>query len=223
MSDPTGAAGATATVRPAEVSDLRWIASLHARQLPHGFFAELGRRYLRSYHRTFLASPHAASYVAVVAGQPAGFLVGTIDAAAHHRYVIREHGPRLAAAGALALLVSPRLAATFLRTRTGRYARSILRATRRRRPASTPQAEDCATVGVLTHIAVEPATAGAGVGTTLVNTFVERAREAGVARLELVTLAGESGAARFYEKVGWREAGRGADASYKRFVLDLRG
>lgn len=218
MSD---SAGRTALVRPADAADLAWIASLHARQLPHGFFAELGPRYLRSYHRTFLASPHAVAFAAVLENEPAGFLVGTLDSVAHHRYVIREHGRRLAAAGAAALVGTPRLAVTFVRTRTGRYVRSIARALRRSAPASAPSTSDCATVGVLVHVAVEPAAAGAGVGTQLVAAFVDRARAAGVTRLELVTLAGDRGASRFYEKLGWTEAGRGADASYKRFVLDL--
>lgn len=211
------------TVRSADRGDLRWIAAIHRRQLPHGFFARLGSRYLRAYHRSFMQSPHAVALVAERRGRRVGFVVGVVDPVAHHRYVVRQHGLRLAVVGAMSLVARPALALEFLRTRVVRYLRSVSRATSPRRTSDAPGgAAPETTAAVLTHVAVDPEAQGAGAGRFLVEAFVDEVREAGAAAVELVTLSGERGAASFYEKLGWKRAGateRGG-ASFTHFVLE---
>lgn len=211
-------------VRPARPADADAMAGLHARLLPHGFFAELGRGFLRSYHRTFMGSPHAVSLVACRDGRVVGLIAGAIDAGLHQRFVIRRHGLRLLVAGLAGLVRRPRVAAKFVMTRLPRYARGFLRAAR---PASAPAAgpaADPTRVAVLTHVAVDPDTQGSGAGAALVHAFTDAVRAARAApRIELVTLA-ETGASAFYEHLGWQPAGehRRDGVPYRRFALDLR-
>lgn len=205
-------------IRPTESADLASVAALHTRQLPHGFFARLGPRYLVAYHRTFMESPSARSLVAEVDGVVRGFVVGPVDASAHHEYSVRHHGRRLAAQGAAALAVRPAVAVEFLRTRVGRYVRSVRRVSR---PPSAPAPSGDPTA-VLSHVAVEPGCGGAGIGTALVHAFVGEVSAAGARRVELVTLEGDAGAAGFYEALGWQHAGtsRREGQAFERFVLE---
>lgn len=211
------------SVRDADARDLGWAASLHLQQLPHGFFARLGARYLRAYHRSFVDSPHAVSLVAVRGGHRVGFIVGPTDAAAHHRFVIRNHGWRLALAGVVALVVRPAVAVEFVRTRLGRYLRSLMRAsTATSTTHSAPAEAPAGTVAVLTHVAVDPAEQRGGAGSVLVEAYVRRVRAVGPRRIELVTLAGPNGAAEFYERLGWERSGASVrdGAAFIRFALD---
>lgn len=212
-------------VRPATTADAAVIADIHARLLPHGFFAELGRRFLRAYHRSFMASPHAVSIVACRDGAVVGVLAGAIDAHAHQRYVIRHHGLRLLAVGLTALMARPPLAWRFATTRLGRYGRGLLRAAK---PSVGPGANTTTRgldgVAVLTHVAVDPRAQGGGGGSALVDAFVKEIERGGTARrIELVTLA-EDGASEFYERLGWQSCGEHLreGARYRRFALDLR-
>jgi GNAT superfamily N-acetyltransferase len=227
--------------------DLRATAALHHRSLPDGFFSRLGRRFLRRYHATFLASPFAVAIVAtdpVDGDVPAAFLVGTLQNRAHYRWVVRRCGPRLALELVAALAVRPRLASLFIRTRVGRYLRwvwryPLYRAQRRtaaapagsegaavveEEPARGPEeAAPVAPVAVLTHVAVDERLRGQGAGRRLVEAFVERAREAGAAEVRLVTEASD-GASGFYERLGWTPVGEkpGADDEVVReFRLSL--
>lgn len=214
-------------VRPAVPGDARAIAAIHQRLLPHGFFAELGRRFLHVYHRSFMTSPHAVSLVACRDDDVIGFIAGATDAHAHQRYVIRRHGLQLVVAGSVALLFRPALAMRFVSTRLGRYLRGLSRAlpSRATRPTGAGAApSDEAAVAVLTHVAVDDPAQGVGAGSALVGSFVAQVQERGSAdRIELVTLA-EGGASAFYERLGWTAAGEHARESvrYRHFVLALR-
>lgn len=215
---------ASLEVRPAATAELDRTARLHARTLPEGFFARLGARFLRRYHHAFAASPQAEVLVARDRNHPAGMLVGTYDNAAHYRWVAHHRARRLALAGLAALLQRPRLAAEFVVTRTGRYARALGRFVRGRAvgaSASEPQEPD--RVAVLTHVAVDPAAQGAGVGRSLVGEFVERARRAGADEVRLITPADGPGP-EFYRSLGWRHlrVRRAADGTVvEEFVLPL--
>jgi ribosomal protein S18 acetylase RimI-like enzyme len=114
-------------VRAATRRDLRTTARLHHEYLPDGFFARLGRQFLRGYHGSFLRSPHAVALVVTDADgeAPAGFLVGTLRNRQHYRWVLRNCGPRLTLRFVAALSARPRLAWLFLRTRVGRYVRWV--------------------------------------------------------------------------------------------------
>jgi ribosomal protein S18 acetylase RimI-like enzyme len=215
-------------VRPAREQELAETARLHERGLPEGFFARIGWRFLRTYHLAFSRSPKATVLVAEdEAGRPRGVLVGTLDNAAHYRWTMRQQGLRLASAGIRGLLARPRLAAEFVRTRVGRYARAVGRQlrpaaaspVRARRGQTAPPVDPARStepppaaeatgpsepmVAVLTHITVAEDARGAGAGRRLVEAFVERARRAGAHEVRLITDA-RGPAARFYRSLGWR-------------------
>ena len=199
------------------------MARLHLDLLPHGFFARLGRRYLAVYHRTFMASPHAVSFVACRGDRVVGFLAGALDAHAHQRWVLRRRGAGLLVSGSAALAARPRLGWEFLTTRTGRYVRSVVRAARPTGSAAGPGPSlPGGPVAVLTHVAVDPSEQGSGAGTALVASFVDHVREAGTRRAELVTLC-DDGASAFYDRLGWTAVGEHEreGARYRRFTLDV--
>lgn len=179
------------------VADARFGAALHAAELDHGFFVELGPRFLREYHRTFADSPHAVAFVATFSEHPVGILVGVLRPGSHARWVLKHRGARLALAGAAALLVRPRTAWRFAATRAGRYARGWRR--RRGQPATTSEE---ATYAILSHVAVSASARGSGAGAALVGAFERAAAAAGVRELRLVTRP-DGGAGPFYERLGW--------------------
>lgn len=191
-------------LRPLTPADLDRVAELHRRELPHGLFPSLGQPFLRHYHRTFLASPHAIALAAPARGRPAGFLVATLDQRAHHQWLTRNHGLRLAVAGLVGLVTHPRALWRFARTRVGRYLRAVLRALRPRPARAAPAggARPDEQVAVLMHVAVDPDRRGDGLGRRLTEELVDRARQAGAAEVRLVTRA-DDGAGRFYERLGW--------------------
>lgn len=208
-------------VRPIGNADLDFCAALHAETLPHGFFAQLGHRFLKAYIGTFVASPDAVALLATGGDTRVGMVVGMIRPAAHTRWVMRHHGPRLALRGLLGLAFRPRLAILFARTRVPRYRR----AWNRRRP--TPDGEAAVQhSALLAHVAVLPGAQGSGVGSTLVDAFVNAARDAGCREVILTTLDGPEGAGGFYRRRGWAERGTSLDFdgnSVLAFALPLTG
>lgn len=219
--------GAGVEVRDLRPLDLPFAADLHESALPHGFFAQLGRRFLRSYYRTFVASPYGIAILAEVDDQPAGVLVGTSDNDIHWRWTARTHGFRLAVLGALALTARPRLVWRFLRTRIGRYVRALVRSLThyRARSAADPATSSSRRVAVLTHVSVTVSARGRGVGGRLVDEFLQRASKAGANEARLVTLVGDGSSGSFYRRLGWEHTGDrsgrdGAAVSEFRYRLD---
>ena len=208
-------------VRPIGNPDLDFCAALHAETLPHGFFAQLGHRFLKAYIATFVASPYAVALLATAGDTRVGMVVGMIRPGAHTRWVMRHHGPRLALRGLLGLASRPRLAVLFARTRVLRYRR----AWSRRRPTNTAEVA-AQQPAVLGHVAVLPGAQGSGFGSTLVDAFVSAAREAGCREVVLTTLDGPEGAGGFYRRRGWAERGTSLDFdgnSVLAFALPLTG
>jgi ribosomal protein S18 acetylase RimI-like enzyme len=199
-------------VRPARPGETARTARLHERSLPDGFFARLGTSFLARYHASFLTSSRARLLVAERGGRVVGFLAGTVDNAAHYRRVVQARPVGLLLAGIVSLLRRPRLAAEFLRTRTGRYVRALLRQVA---PSSADEAttSDAAggpvaePVAVLTHVAVSSDERGSGAGRALVGAFTEELAREGVEEVRLIT-AVDGGAPRFYRRLGWRSRGR---------------
>lgn len=188
-----------------EPKDLRFVAELHLRFFPDGFFPRLGRAFLMQYYRSFLSSRTTVAVVAEDGGVPCGYLVGMLDPAAHRRELLRDHGLRLALSALAALSVRPRLAGDFARTRLRRYGRAVLR---QLRPG--PVAEGGpgpAAPAVLSHVAVLESSRTSGVGTTLVEHFVAAARAARRESACLVTRSGDQGAGPFYTRLGWTSSG----------------
>jgi ribosomal protein S18 acetylase RimI-like enzyme len=227
-------------IRAATVADLPVTADLHARLLPHGLFPLLGAAFMRRWHATFLAgAPVGAASgrdkpttygVVLVAEKPdgeiVGFLVGTTDQAGYVSSVLEHHRRALTLAGARAMLVRPHVALHFLRTRSGRYARRLLRtgAARHRHGDDGRHGGTHARVAVVTAVAVTDAARGTGVGARLVADFLTAARAAGAPAAELVTKAGDEGASAFYARLGWTEADVHRDRDgdlVRRFRTDL--
>ena len=180
-------------------------AALHERTLTEGLFPRLGRRFLRVYYRSFVASPHAAALVAHSDGRPVGVLVGTVRNRSHYGWVVRRWGPRLAFAAACSLALRPREALLFARTRVARYRRAVVRHSRA--PGGENSPDPGPDVAVLTHLSVTEDARGAGVGTALVGAFVDLAERAGAPEARLVTAAGDHGAGAFYSANGWKHDG----------------
>jgi GNAT superfamily N-acetyltransferase len=179
--------------------DVDFCAALHTESLGHGFFVQLGPRFLRAYYSAFRTSPHAVAFVAKIADQPVGMLAGVLQPRSHAAWVLRHCGPALALRAAAAMLLRPTVALRFLRTRLARYAT----AWRRHRQSETRAGSDLALPAVLSHVAVVPGARGSGAGTALVRAFEEQARRAGVHSVTLTTLEGVAGAGRFYARLGW--------------------
>ncbi|MGJ7442235.1 GNAT family N-acetyltransferase [Aquipuribacter sp. MA13-6] len=205
-------------VRRATPADVDFTARTHRQHLPHGLFPLLGDAFMRRWHATYLDAPHGVALVAVrtdsTGDHRLGCLVGAVDQVAHVDHVVRHHRLHLGAVGALSLLVRPRLALHFLRTRAPSYLRRL---TGRPAPAgpveSTEQTHGDSgpsrrslhdPVAVITAVVVTPDGRGAGVGAALVAGFVARARAAGTPEAQLTTLDGAGGAGPFYEALGWQ-------------------
>ena len=200
-----GAASAIC-VRPMSERDLKVAAQLHLQHLPHGLFPSLGERFLRRYLSTYLDTPSAVA-LAVEADQRAfGFLCGSLDRAAHREHVLRSHRTSLFSAGLISLASHPAVAVRFLRTRGRRYAAALLRLGHRASAEAPAIGASKGPTGpaVLAHLVVSPAGRCAGAGAALVEAFEATARQRGLASAELLTLPGEAGAGRFYERLGWR-------------------
>lgn len=222
-------------VRPLQQQDLDFCAALHADALNHGFFVRFGPRFIRSYLAAFLDSPHAVAFAATAGGEPVGWLVGSLDARAHVRWVIRHRGVVLGLQGAAAMALHPGAGLRFLRTRVRRYAG----AWRRHRRADAPREDERgapaaalnedergAPAAVLNHVAVLPGARGLGAGRRLVRAFEDEARRQGAPRAFLTTLEGPDGAASFYASLGWQRSGLQVTPegrSMEEWTLDLRG
>lgn len=217
------APGRDSPVQPLERCDVEFCVALHREALGHGFFVELGDRFMRVYYGALLESPHAVAIKAEVDGQAVGFLVGAIRARAHRRWMLRHRGALFAVLGVVGLIGHPRAALRFARTRLGRYAR-----TWRHHRVEQPEQKSAVTAdpAVLTHVAVVPGARRSGAGRRLVEAFTDEARCAGADRALLTTLADEAGAGRFYERLGWRRSAThmSADGRHvEEWVLDLAG
>lgn len=213
--------GAELRTEPARPEDLEFCAALHAEALPHGFFVDLGPRFLRAYHRSYLDSPHAVSMIARLGGHRIGFVVGAIDPHRHRHWLFRHHGLRLAVVGACALAVRPRAGLHFLRTRIQGY----VAAWRRHRGEPGSRTEPVTGSAQLSHVATSPGARGVGAGGALVEAFVEMAAAGGADAVSLTTLEGPGGAGPFYRSLGWTQGEVVAfkGTRFEQWHYDLRG
>ena len=206
----------TMLLRVVEVRDAGRTARLHLEALPGGFFVSLGPRFLRAYHRTFLTSPAGIALLAERDGETVGFIVGTVDEATHYRHVVRRDRWSLGARGLAALMSKPELLVRFVQTRLYRYLRGMVRLSRA--PVATDNEGTVrATTGVLSHMAVDAAHRGDGVGAVLLDAFVDTAKAQGARSIRLSTAANNVAAQRFYERHGWQSGGQQTDADGQRW------
>ena len=199
MSDPHTTVNRAET-RLMELTDVPFAVDLHRTVLPRGFFVDLGPRFLSAYYRSYLTSPAAIGLVAVIDGQRAGYLVGTIDRDAHYRHVVRSDRWRLAILGAMSLIVRPHLAVRFARTRLTRYVRGVRRFAREPQIVVTTHGQ-CH--GVLSHVAVTPTHRRMAAGRTLTEAFADVARSSGSICADVLTRADNVAARTMYETLGW--------------------
>lgn len=178
-------------------ADLRAAAALHASELPEGFLAQLGPRFLQRYLATFLDTPGGVALVVDDEhGDLMGFLVGSTRDG-HHRAALQRHAGVLVLSALRSLAVRPVVLLELLRTRAGPYLRALGRTSRglpsvptHRRPART---------AVLLNIAVSPRARGRGAGAALVREFEAAARADGCGRAVLISFGDKA----FYEQLGW--------------------
>jgi len=197
-------------------ADLRAAAALHASELPEGFLAQLGPRFLRQYLATFLDTPGG---VAVVVddehGDLVGFLVGSTRDG-HHRAALRGHAGVLVLSALRSLAVRPVVLLQLLRTRAGSYLRALGRTSRG--SPSEPTRQRRVRTAVLLNVAVSPQARGRGAGASLVRGFEAAARADGCGRAVLISFGDKA----FYEHLGWdrvsaRRNSRGQDVvAYRR-------
>lgn len=203
--------------------DVAFAVEQHLSMFPDGFFANLGRPFMREYYRSFLSSPSARGWVGLIDHDVVAYLVGTVDPKSHRTHVIRRHGVRLTLLAAAALTVQPRLFSRFARTRLVRYSRRLGAAVLPRRRPDEMAVASAQRVSVLSHVVVLPSARGRGMGRMLVDRLVTEAEAAGCQRIDLVTRAVD-GAAPFYTWLGWKEVGshRTVDGlELTRFTLPL--
>ncbi|MFI6012204.1 GNAT family N-acetyltransferase [Streptomyces sp. NPDC051243] len=186
-------------IRFMDPEDVPFVVAEYLRYFPDGFFARLGPRFLAAYTRTYLTGPDARAYVVEMGRQPAGFLIGGIDPAAHRRHVLRDHGGGLLLRALGSLCLRPRLAWQFVCTRLVRYGRRLIpNRTARQAPAAGP----VGVTAVLDYVVVAEHARCRGIGARLIARFVKDATDAGCARVTLVTAA-DGGAGPYYERHGW--------------------
>ena len=188
-------------IRPLEPDDAAAVATLHQSELPHGFFPQLGVGFLREYYRGFALSPHVIALVAKRDGVLAGVLVGMVDRREHFLWLLRQRGLQLALSALVSLLRRPSLVAPFVTGRLRRYGRWLLRA--RSQAPGDAGPDGVPSAAVLAHVAVAPHARNQGVGTRLVETFLQESAAAGRRSVRVTTLDGPGGAADFYHRTGW--------------------
>ena len=213
-SGPDGSAGGRVAIRRMGAADVERAIDLHLVGLKTEFIARLGRRLLHRYYRAWVSSPTGLCLLAEVPGEHAvaGLLLGSVNPAAHYGFILRHHGPRLAAAVLSQSIRHPSLGIDLVRTRALRYARRAARGlwgAVRRPPPPSPADHTVSSprVGEITHLAVAASRRRTGVGRSLLGAAENAMREAGVDRIDLVTPLDDEGAARFYETMGWVKVG----------------
>lgn len=204
--------------------DVLQTSALHLRALPDDFVTRFGERFLARYHLAFAESPYATVIVAsdYTTGQTVGALLGTLDTPAHYSWLVRHHGAGLAVRGAVRAVRDPKLGWDLVRTRAVRYVRGIVRSfLPEKHSGKREKSRD--DVGLMAHVMVMRDQRGRGIGSSLVEAYENRARHAGLERLELATLPDSQGAGPFYGKIGWEYGGDRISQSGERFALYHRG
>lgn len=193
--------GADYRVRIMESRDLARIVEVHCQQFPDGFYTRLGPGFMTAYFSAYVRSPGAVGLVAEQhdGSDIVGYLIGTVDDAAHERHMHGRAAPALTASGALALVRRPGLWKEFLRHRSVWYLRRHAAAlVRTRRPAPAERE------GELLYICTTSGNRRRGIGAALLRGFVEAAQRAHTTGLHLVAEKNNTPAHDFYAHRGWQ-------------------
>lgn len=197
-------------------ADLAAAAALHVGELPEGFLAQLGPRFLQRYLATFLDTPGGVALVVDDQhGELAGFLVGSTRDG-HHRAALQRHARVLVLSALGSLAVRPVVLLELLRTRAVSYLQALSRPARQ--PPSVSTQQRGVRTAVLLNVAVCPQARGRGAGAALVRGFEAAARADRCGRAVLISFGDKE----FYEHLGWdrvaaRRNTRGQDVvTYRR-------
>jgi glycosyltransferase involved in cell wall biosynthesis/ribosomal protein S18 acetylase RimI-like enzyme len=189
----TGPADVLVVTRPARVPDAPAMARMHAAAMPDAFLPTLGHGFLTRLYRALVTDPTAVVLVAETAAGVIGFAAGVVSVGGFYRRFARHHGT------AAAVLAGPRLA-------DPRVARRLLETVRY--PARAADEVGPMPDAELLSIAVDPAFRTSGSGRALVDGVLRGLAERGADHIKVVVGAANEGANHFYERVGFRYAGR---------------
>jgi len=213
------------TVGEMQPTDAAEAAAIHQQVLGAEFITRAGPRFLRRYYLAWVRSEGGMALLARADGTSAGALLGSVRPARHYRSMLRQDGWRLAALMLGRSVTHPAFGAELFITRGPRYSRALIRvargqlAGRRARgheavpvtPTSNPGG-----IGEVTHVLVDPAHQGRGVARALLRAAEDRARQAGLDRLVLVTTA-ELARSGLYDRLGWVPKGELTSRSGEEF------
>jgi ribosomal protein S18 acetylase RimI-like enzyme len=169
------------------------MARMHADAMPDAFLPTLGHGFLTRLYRALATDPTAVVLVAEGADGVVGFAAGVLSVGGFYRRFVRHHGT------AAAVVAAPRLA-------DPRVARRVLETVRY--PARAAEGVGPVPDAELLSIAVDPAFRASGSGRALVDGVLRGLAERGADHIKVVVGASNEGANHFYERVGFRLAGR---------------
>jgi GNAT superfamily N-acetyltransferase len=196
------------------------------------FLARAGPRFLRSYHRAWIDSPHKLALAVVDdRGAVVGVLLGSIRPAEHYRAMVRRHGLILVTWLVLRAASHPGFARELLTTRVPRYVRGLFRVLlgQSGRTHDGEEKNDEGSVvhevhgpnekalGEVAHVMITPDLQAHGLGRLLLEEARREAEAAGIRGLELVTPP-DLDARTFYEHLGWQAAGEVTSRSGEVFL-----
>jgi ribosomal protein S18 acetylase RimI-like enzyme len=183
--------GVAVHVQHATLQDLPALASLHAMAFPGFFLTLMGPRFLKRLYRRYVIDPRAIALLAFreKAESPVGFVVGTKHTEVFFRNALLCDGFWLALFAIPALIGHPK-----------RVLERLISALlyRGERPAEVPDA------WLISSIAVAPNASRSGVGSTLIEQFVQSVRISGAAHIYLLTDVNNNEAViKFYLRLGF--------------------
>ena len=204
MVERNGVPPAEGTVRVATSSDVRTVARLHSSAISEGFLSSLGDRFLIRLYSRILRSPHGFLLVSDGPSRPeselaphlTGFVAGSPEVGLLYReFLLRDGLGVFLSSGVRMARALPRV------VETARYG------TRRDLGESDPDGAGEPETELLA-MAVDDAARRQGVGTALVNSFMERARTTGSSSARVVVSAHNQSAIALYARAGFTESAR---------------
>jgi ribosomal protein S18 acetylase RimI-like enzyme len=181
---PVTAGDAAVLIRRATPADALAIARLHREGLPDAFLPKLGDGFLSKLYRALADDPGAVTIVAESEGRVVGFVSGVTSVRSSYKRFFLRHGISAGLSVAPRLLHPAKLRHAY---ETARYAGEL---------GELPDAE-------LLSIAVSPQCRTKGVGRDLASALIDGLAGLGVSDLKVVVAAANTGANRFYERLGF--------------------
>jgi ribosomal protein S18 acetylase RimI-like enzyme len=178
----------TYEIRPARPGEAPVLAGLHA-EIRTGFLPRLGSRFLTRLYRALIAWPGADVLVADDGAGPIGFVASTEDTGLFYKHFLKRHGIP-AGFALLPKLIRPSIVKRIWET--FRYGTDI--------QAVEVEAE-------LFAIATSTESRGRGLGSLLLEAAVDRYRERGLDRVQVVVSSNNPASLAAHRKVGFVDAG----------------